>query len=63
MSFNLNNDWAMPAKGNWWRRTDGTALTVGIARNCWIWERVDEDFLDDQYDSLSDTQATCEEEI
>ena len=57
-----DTDWALSAKGNCWRRQDGTPLIVGQAKSGRIWARVGDDFLDGEYDSLSEAKAACERE-
>jgi len=56
-----DTDWDLSAKGNWWRRENGTPLIVGQAKSGRIWARVGDDFLDGEYDSLSEAKAACEQ--
>jgi hypothetical protein len=46
MSSNRETDWDTSAKGNLWRRQDGTPLIVGMSKYGRIWARVDDDFID-----------------
>lgn len=54
--------WQLSAKNNWWRRENGTPLIVGISKYGRIWARVGDDFLDGEYDSLTEAKAACERE-
>ena len=56
-----DTDWDLSASGNWWRRENGTPLIVGQAKSGRIWARVGDDFLDGQYDSLTEAKAACEQ--
>lgn len=58
-----DTDWALSAKGNWWRRIDGVAMIVGKTKDGRIWARVGDNFLNGQHDSLSEAQAACEREL
>jgi hypothetical protein len=62
MSSQHDTDWDLSAKGNLWRREDGTPMIVGISKYGRIWARVGDDFLDGQYDSIEEAKAACEEE-
>ena len=57
-----DTDWALSAKGNWWRRIKGTLLIVGETESNRIWARVGGNFLEGEYDSLSEAQTACEQE-
>ena len=61
MSSQHDTDCDLTAKGNWWRRIDGTPLIVGQSKSGRVWARVGDDFLDGQYDSLSEAKAACEQ--
>lgn len=54
--------WQLSAKNNSWRRVDGTPLIVGQAKSGRIWARVGDDFLDGEYNSLTEAKAACERE-
>ena len=62
MTSQHDTDWDLSAKGNLWRRQDGTPMIVGMSKYGRIWVRVGDDFLDGQYDSLEEAQAACEKE-
>ena len=62
MSSQHDTDWDLSAKGNLWRRQDGTPMIVGISKYGRIWARVGDDFLEGQYDSIEEAKAACEEE-
>ena len=62
MTSQHDTDWDLSAKGNWWRRQDGTPLIVGQAKSGRIWARVGDDFLDGEYDSLTEAKAACDRE-
>ena len=57
-----DTDWDLSAKGNWWRRENGTALIVGMSKYGRIWARVGDDFLDGPYDSVEEAQAAADSE-
>jgi hypothetical protein len=59
---NHDTDWALSAKGNWWRRANGVPLIVGKSKHGRIWARVGDDFLEGNYDSIVKAQAACEKE-
>ena len=63
MTSQHDADWDLSAKGNWWRRENGTLLIVGMSKYGRIWARVGDDFLDGQYESVEGAQAACEEEV
>ena len=46
MSSQHDTDCDLTAKGNWWRRKNGTPLIVGMSKYGRIWARVDDDFID-----------------
>ena len=62
MISNRDTDWDLSAKGNWWRRENGTPLIVGMSKYGRIWARVGDDFLEGHYDSLEEAKAACEKE-
>jgi hypothetical protein len=63
MTSQHDTDWDTSAKGNLWRRQDGTPMIVGMSKYGRIWARVGDDFLDGNYDSVEEAQAACEEEV
>ena len=63
MTSQHDTDWDLSAKGNWWRRENGTPLIVGMSKYGRIWARVGDNFLDGQYESVEEAQAACEEEV
>ena len=52
-----DTDWDLSAKGNLWRRENGTPLIVGMSKNGRIWARVGDDFLEGHYDSLEEARS------
>lgn len=63
MTSQDNTDWALSASGNWWRQVNGTALIVGKTQAGRIWARVGDNFLDGQFNTLTEAQATCERAV
>ena len=61
MTSQHDTDWDLSAKGNWWRRENGTPLIVGMSKYGRIWARVGDDFLNGNYDSIEKAKAACEE--
>ena len=61
MTSQHDTDWDLSAKGNWWRRENGT-LIVGMSKYRRIWARVGDDFLDGPYDSVEEAQAAADSE-
>ncbi len=63
MNFSQHDtDWQLSAKGNWWRRVNGTALVVGQTKDGRIWALVGEEFLKGKYTTISNAQDACERE-
>ena len=62
MSSQHDTDWDTSAKGNLWRRQDGTPLIVGMSKYGRIWARVGDNFLDGPYDSVKEAQAAADSE-
>ena len=46
MSSQHDTDCDLTAKGNWWRRENGTPLNFGMSKYGRIWARVGDDFID-----------------
>ena len=63
MISNRDTDWDLSAKGNWWRRENGTPLIVGISKYGLVWPMVDGDFIDEAFDYLEDVQIAAELEV
>ena len=63
MSFfsQINTDWKLSSKGNYWRKRNGVMLIAGGSDEKGYWARVDEDFLKEKYESLEDAQQAAEE--
>lgn len=62
MSYsNRDTDWDLSAKGNYWRRINGTVLVVGTKDKQWYWAMVDGKFADEQYRTVNEAQQAAED--
>jgi hypothetical protein len=56
-----DTDWALSAKGNWWRRSDGLLLSAGTRKSDGrYWARRGDAFLKGSFNSLSAAQYAAE---
>jgi hypothetical protein len=63
-SWQDDSDWAVSAKGNYWRVLCGVHLVVGKSKGYEsYWARVGEEFLDDYFLSLEAAQRAAEAEV
>ena len=62
MTSNRDADWGISSRGNLWRRVNGTPLIVGQAKSGRIWARVGDDFLDGEFNSVTEAQDACDRE-
>ena len=62
MTSQHDTDWDLSAKGNLWRRENGTPLIVGMSKYGRIWARVGDNFLEGNYGSIEEAKSACEEE-
>ena len=63
-SWQDDTDWALSAKGNFWRVLNGTHLVVGKSKDCEsYWVRVGEEFIEDYFLSLEAAQHAAEAEV
>ena len=60
MSPNQNTEWKLSAKGNLWRRMNGHNLIVGKTIDDRIWARIDENFINDEFETIEDAKLMCE---
>jgi hypothetical protein len=59
-----NTDWALSAKGNYWRQKNGNNMVVGRKTDDdEYWALVDGRFLDAHYEYLGDAQRAAENEV
>ena len=58
----LDTDWKESAKGNYWRKSNGTMLVVGGSDEKGYWVRVGDDFLSIWQDTLQDAKDIAEYE-
>lgn len=56
-----DTDWAVSAKGNYWRRLDGVLLVVGTKDGENYWMRVGDDFLSGMASTLDEAMDRAEE--
>ena len=63
-SWQNDSDWAVSAKGNYWRVLNGIHLVVGKSKSYEsYWARVGEEFIDDYFLSLEAAQQAAEAEV
>ena len=60
MNSQHDTDWALSAKGNWWRREDDKVLVTGKGRDKQYWVMVDGSFLEDHYPDLGSAQSAAD---
>jgi hypothetical protein len=58
-----DTDWALSAKGNYWRRYEGKLLVVGTKFGDFYWARIDTDFMDEQFFTLEEAQDAADAEV
>lgn len=60
--FDDNTPWSKSAKGNHWRKLNGTVLIVGGSSSKKYWVRVGDNFLPDRYESIEEAKAAAQED-
>jgi hypothetical protein len=55
-----NTEWALSAKGNYWRRLDATPLIVGRRKDGYWWARRGDTFLRGRFPSKQAAMAAVE---
>jgi hypothetical protein len=56
-----DTDWALSAKGNWWRRRDGLLLSAGTRKSDGrYWARRGDEFLKGSFNALSAAKFAAE---
>ena len=56
-----DTDWALSAKGNWWRRCDGLLLSAGTRKSDGrYWARRGDEFLKGSFNALSAAKFAAE---
>ena len=63
MIFPENTDWKLSSKGNYWRKRNGVMLIAGGSDVKGYWARVDEDFLKEKFEALSEAKQAAEESV
>ena len=58
-----DTDWALSAKGNYWRRYEGKLLVVGTKFGDFYWARIDKDFMEEQFFTLEEAQDAADAEV
>ena len=58
-----DTDWALSAKGNYWRRYEGKLLVTGTKFGDFYWVRIDHDFMDEQFFTLEEAQDAADAEV
>jgi len=55
-----DTQWALSAKGNWWRRLNGIPLIVGRRKDGRFWARRGDDFITGSFSSISEAKRCVE---
>ena len=58
-----DTDWALSAKGNWWRRINGKVLVVGRNEYGFYWVLADGTFLEEHFETQDEAQLAAEAEV
>jgi hypothetical protein len=60
MSHDHDTDWKVSAKGNLWRLKNLQVLVVGTTQDDRVWARIDEKFINGQFETIDDAKLMCE---
>ncbi len=61
MSFDLNTDWKLSAKGNWWRKATCITFIVDSSEDYSFGARVNDDCQKDRFEPTNQAKTNCEQ--